>query len=336
MNLILFFLSGLAVCGLSIIILLPIATNLGLVDRPNDRKKHEGMPALVGGVAIYFSLLCLSAFSEIITSQLLVCAGLVVFLGVWDDRFTISAKYKLLAQTSITLAYILSTETFILSLGTLPGEVELYLGNFGIIASLIAIVGVMNAFNMIDGIDGLAASLGILAIGFLLFAMFFGDRSLNPHTIKLTIFVLGALIAFLFFNLFGVNNKIFLGDAGAMLLGFLLAVWLIEASQSEPISDTFPASVVSWVIALPVFETISLSIRRIQSGKSPFSADRQHLHHVLLDRGFSSFSCLTIIASLAFAFFAFGVAISQFSGILSGIAFLLTFSLYHWASIKYA
>ena len=151
----------------------------------------------------------------------------------------------------------------------MPGGSELLLGWLSIPVTMICIVGMINAVNMIDGIDGLAAGLSILALIYLYFAASITGKPVEKSTLSAMVVLAGALLGFLIFNLgFISGRKVFLGDAGSMMLGMFLAYVLIKTSQRPPLISTLPASIMPWVIAVPVLDMAAVGFRRMLKGQS--------------------------------------------------------------------
>ena len=225
---------------------------------------------------------------------------------------------KLMAQVGICVFLTTTTGVKIKSLGTLPGGVELILSHFSIVLTVFAMVGLVNAINMIDGIDGLAGGLCIMTLLHLVLAMHLINRPISSSDLTVIIAACGALAAFLIFNNMPTKFKIFLGDSGSMMLGLFLAYFLIKTSQTRPLASTLPTTMVAWIVALPYFETLSLIVRRMSVGRSPFSPDREHLHYLLIDNGHSARRATLVILSLASIVFWSGFAISRFDGLISG------------------
>ena len=139
----------------------------------------------------------------------------------------------------------------------------------------------------------------------------------------------GALLGFLIFNLgFISGRKVFLGDAGSMMLGMFLAYVLIKTSQRPPLISTLPASIMPWVIAVPVLDMAAVSFRRMLKGQSPVRADRTHLHHRLMDIGYTARQTLVFMLILSFVLFIFGILLTQMGGVHAGIGFLLVLPIY--------
>ena len=178
------------------------------------------------------------------------------------------------------------------TLGHLFGH-EFELGLLGIPMTLIAVIGLLNAFNMMDGIDGLAGMLALVSVGAI--SVYQGISHWQSVTVLLLL--AAALAPYLALNLGLIGRKIFLGDAGSMVVGYLLAWMLIKLSQdSQPRLSTVD---VLWCVALPVLDTLAVMVRRMREGKSPFKPDRGHIHHLLLNAGLSHRATLIALVSLA-------------------------------------
>jgi len=195
-------------------------------------------------------------------------------------------------MTLNTLGNLLSTEPFIL-------------GRFAVPLTVFAVIGVINAINLCDGADGLGGGLVFIAV---LWIAVMSAISAHPNSLALSLALLGCIAAFLAFNMrspWRSRAAIFLGDAGSLSLGFALA-WL-TVSGAQPQAQLFPPVTAIWLVAIPISDTIVCMSRRLLHGKSPFSADRTHLHHVLIDLGAPVGRAVALIHSIAFAFAAAGV-----------------------------
>jgi len=277
------------------------ADALGLVDIPSNRKLHSGKIPLVGGLSVYAGILVgaswLGGLSHF-TLIMLVTSAITVLLGALDDRHDLSVRARLLVQTAAILATIACTGVYIRSLGHLFGH-ELDLHWVGIPFTVVAVIGLLNAFNMMDGIDGLAGGLSLVTIVAIL-SYGNGPRIHGPAAPMLL--VGAALIPYLAANLGLVGRKVFLGDAGSMMLGYLFAWTLIDSSQAAP-RQLSPVDVL-WCVALPVLDTLAVMYRRLRHGKSPFKPDRGHIHHIIMRAGLGprlTTACLLALAAL-FAF----------------------------------
>jgi len=272
-----------SVSSILILSLHPIAKRIGLVDIPGGRKHHSREVPLIGGISIFLSFIAALYFADLHhpgIEGLLTGAFLLVLLGVLDDFYELSAWLRFTSQVIVALLVYFLGGKIIENVGSVFGGDNLHLGIFAVPFTIFSTVGVINALNMIDGVDGLAGSLSLIALAF--FAIFANLSDRHPTFMVLA--VLGsAVIAFLLFN-FRLPGRpyalVFMGDAGSMFLGFALCWFAIGLSQGN---DRAMAPVTAlWVLAVPVFDTLSVMMRRMLSGASPFKADRGHLHHILM------------------------------------------------------
>ncbi|MCB1823055.1 MAG: undecaprenyl/decaprenyl-phosphate alpha-N-acetylglucosaminyl 1-phosphate transferase [Candidatus Competibacteraceae bacterium] len=232
-------------------------------------------------------------------SILLVCMTLLTLVGLYDDLFSLRPAPRFLFQIGAILLMVLAGDMTLASLGNLFGWGNILLGDFTIPLTLFAVVGVINAFNMIDGLDGLAGGLALLATLCLiilnLLAPTGGGESLGALS------VLALVIAgFLCFNLrhpWRTRAGVFMGDAGSTMLGFVLGWFLVHLSQGRE-AVMAPVTAI-WIVALPLMDTVAVMTRRIRAGRSPFAADRQHLHHLLLGLGLADGRVCAILLAVA-------------------------------------
>ena len=290
---------ALAVTLFAIFSMRPWARRLGLVDKPNGRKQHRGHIPLIGGLSFFIGTLgglsYLGYFDGFVTS-LMAASALIVVAGALDDASDLSVRARLLVEAGATGLVIAMSGYYVHDLGQLFGADRLGLGMLGIPFTIIAVIGLINAFNMLDGIDGLAATVAMVSIGAI---MLFDDSPWSmPGVVFLLQVLFFALIPYLFVNLgWPDGRKIFMGDAGSTLIGFLLA-WSLIYMSHERIERLAPVDVL-WCVALPVMDTAAVMYRRMRAGRSPFRADRQHLHHLLLDAGLKPRQ--TLLVMLAFS-----------------------------------
>jgi UDP-GlcNAc:undecaprenyl-phosphate GlcNAc-1-phosphate transferase len=291
---------------LAILLLRPMAAKVGLLDIPQGRKQHHGAVPLIGGLAIYITLLLVlgsKISSDIMLGYYLACAAVIVILGAFDDALNLSVKLRLAMQLLVGMAMIYSLDLHISNLGNIFGFGQVELGIFGIPFTLIAVIAAINAFNMTDGIDGLAGLLSMVSFGSIaVFMLLWGQ----PGEAMLPLVFIAALLPYLAFNLGLIKHKkIFMGDAGSMLIG-LSVIWLILIStQSE--SASFRPVTALWLIAIPLMDMVAIMLRRVLKGQSPFQADREHLHHISLRLGLSSRESLMLISALACVFACVGI-----------------------------
>ncbi|MEI5639577.1 MULTISPECIES: UDP-N-acetylglucosamine--undecaprenyl-phosphate N-acetylglucosaminephosphotransferase [unclassified Pseudoalteromonas] len=310
----------------------PMAIRFNLVDKPNERKKHEGYVPLIGGIAVFISILITSSlffpFSVELAGYLL-ASGLMVVLGIMDDKRDLSVRFRILFQLIAASLMIFSIDSYIQDLGNLFAVGNINLGWFGILFTYIAVVGMINAFNMVDGIDGLLGALAIITLASISSLLFIsGKDSL------ISVLLVFALIPYLIFNLgaFGTHyKKIFMGDAGSMFIGFTV-VWLLS-NNTQGEGNAFRPVTALWIVAVPLMDMAAIIIRRIRQGKSPFRPDRDHLHHIFLRAGFNSRQALLIISAIATCFALIGI-IGELLAIPESLmfaAFIAIFFIYNYA-----
>jgi UDP-GlcNAc:undecaprenyl-phosphate GlcNAc-1-phosphate transferase len=277
--------------ALAAVLVLPLcklSRRYGLVDHPGGRKQHQVVTPLVGGLAIFLSLLLTDGLAATIPGaswSLLAAMTITVVIGVADDMHEISHRWKFFAQIIAALVVVSGTSVHVLHFGDLLGFGDIQLGKWSYLVTAISIIGLMNAVNMVDGVDGLAGT--VVLVPLLIFAWIAagsGDARLGTEILILA----GAIMGFLVFNLrfpWRQHALVFMGDAGGMLLGLLLAWFSIKLAGAEH----FPVSpiVAVWILAVPLLDMGSVMLLRLSQHKSPFYADRQHMHYVLLDAGYS-------------------------------------------------
>ncbi|WP_149196458.1 UDP-N-acetylglucosamine 2-epimerase [Luteimonas suaedae] len=318
---------ALAVTLFAIFSLRPIARRFGLVDKPDERKHHRGYIPLIGGLCFFLGTLAGLVYLGYLgrfVSSLMAGAGVIVVIGVIDDLNGLSVRSRVLAEAAAVCLVIAASGYYIDDLGALFGEAT-KLGLLGIPLTVVAVIGLINAYNMLDGIDGLAAAMTMVTI---IAILLFGDARLSAPGILLLLQVLfAALIPYLFVNLgWPDGRKVFMGDAGSMLVGFLLAWSLIYLSHPS-VGRLAPVDVL-WCVALPVMDTIAVMYRRFRKGLSPFKPDRQHLHHLLLDAGFSPRAALLAIVSTSGFLAMFGYALRNSTDFVSTGAFVALLAAY--------
>jgi UDP-GlcNAc:undecaprenyl-phosphate GlcNAc-1-phosphate transferase len=265
----------------------------GLLYDANDRSSHTGSVPALGGIAL-FAAIGISSLLFIYLGSLqglqYVLAGIIIvfLVGIKDDVSGLSAWIKLGGQIIACLAVILPGNLVLSSLhGFLTvGEIQ---PEFGTLLTLFVMIVIINSFNLIDGIDGLAGGISILV--FATYGIWF---YLTGHFEVAIISAagVGALAAFLYFNVFGRGNKIFMGDGGSLILGFIIAFFTIlfnELNKNPGISyHVYSAPSVSMgILVIPLYDTIRVFVMRAMKGQSPFTPDRSHVHHILIDIGLS-------------------------------------------------
>ncbi|MED4839772.1 MraY family glycosyltransferase [Weizmannia sp. CD-2023] len=287
------------ICFMLTILLTPLikklAIRIGAVDKPNQRKVHMKVMPRLGGLAIYISFIAgVLLFQPDSSHSLPILLGslIIVITGMVDDVRELSPRVKLIGQLAAALVVVLSGihVEFI----NLPFGGQLEFGIFSIPLTILWIVGVTNAINLIDGLDGLAAgvsSIALLTISGM--AIIMGDA----YVTVLGLILMASTIAFLFYNFY--PAKIFMGDTGALFLGYMISVLsLLGFKNVTFISLIIPAL----ILGVPISDTFFAIIRRLVH-KQPLSApDKSHLHHCLLRLGFSHRQVVLIIYAIAAMF----------------------------------
>lgn len=269
--------------------LIRIIYRFKLFDVPDLRKEHVTPIPTMGGIASGLGLAVACAFwfqfsKDIFIASFFFSMAVLMAIGIMDDLKNLSARYKFALQIAVALLIAFSGVR-LTSFNGLLGIYELPLSaqySF----TVLAIVGITNAFNLIDGIDGLAGGLGFMSLIILgIFLTLCGDSNIAVIAFALS----GGLLGFLYYNFN--PAKIFMGDTGSLVLGFVIAVLCIRLIQlnigvPSPILPHAPVFALS-VVAIPVFDTLRVFALRIWSGRSPFSPDKNHIHHLLTNNGWS-------------------------------------------------
>ncbi len=272
-----------------ILLIIPLAQRIGLVDNPGGRKQHGHATPMVGGIALFlaFMLSILTLDVPLGAWRTLFMGSTLVFItGLLDDFRETPPSARFVAQIGAALIIVIWGNVRLENLGFLvsTGQ-EIELGWVAIPFSVFCIVGIINATNMMDGLDGLSG--GILLMVFSVLLVVAWQAGLFHETLILAI-VCGVLTGFLLLNFRFADNRpaaVFLGDAGTMFLGLLVAWFLIRFTQA-PVAKLRPITAV-WLFGLPIMDTVAIMVRRMRRGRSPFAPDREHLHHILLLAGFT-------------------------------------------------
>ena len=283
-------------------LLVPLAVRVGFLDVAKGHKNHEGEVPPIGGLAMFMGLV----FVQVIWSTLgqegflsfgiMSAASLLILIGALDDRFALPINLRFVAQVFSILIIAFSPGTVLDSLGRMISPSTLELGIIAFPVTVFAAVAVINGMNFVDGIDGLAG--GLAAVSMLLIAaMAMIGGCTNELFVCLA--MLGCVVGFLAFNLrcFGrPRARVFMGDAGSMFLGLMLASLLISLSQGS--HPPIPPALSLWILALPLLNLVGVIGVRLSAGKSPFQADRLHVHHICLDAGYTVNQALIVIVGL--------------------------------------
>ena len=298
---------------LAIPVVLQIADQKKLYDIPDERKVHTHVVASLGGVGIFGGFLLASLLSIpgylYPEFQYFFAAALVIFfLGLKDDLIVLSASKKFIGQLIAASILIHLGDIRLDSMHGLFGFETLPEG-FGMILSYFTIIVIINSFNLIDGVDGLAASLGVLTM--LIFGTYFFMIGYQAYAL-LSYAMAGSLVAFLIFNHH--PARIFMGDSGSLMIGLVNSILVIkfiniasDASVVVPIQSA--AAVGISILIIPLLDTLRVFGIRILNGRSPFTPDRNHIHHMLLGKGLGHAAVTLICVGVNIAFVALAYAL---------------------------
>jgi UDP-GlcNAc:undecaprenyl-phosphate GlcNAc-1-phosphate transferase len=287
--------AGIIIAYLITFFLLPLIIRIAhdnqLYDLPDERKLHKHEVSSLGGIAIFtgliLSLLLVSDFNNYNAElQYFIAAFFIIFiLGLIDDIFFLKAWKKVLGQLLVTAMLTFKGGLIITNLHGFLGIEELTYPE-SIYISFFTIILLINSFNLIDGVDGLAASIGFASC--LLFGTFFFINNVLPYAV-LSFAVCGALLAFLVYNF--PPAKIFMGDSGSTLIGLMCAILAIKFIENQSIQSSFanqstPAIAFGFLL-VPLLDVLRVFALRIYKKQSPLAPDRNHLHHLLQNKGLS-------------------------------------------------
>jgi len=282
-----------------------------LFDEPGERKEHKTRVPTLGGVAIFagmiFSLTFWSTQKEIVELQYIISSIIILFfIGLKDDLFNLVAYKKLVGQLAAAFILVHWAGIRITSFFGIFGihELDFFSSYF---FSIFTMVVITNSFNLVDGIDALAGSLGITAACAFGSWYFFAGQT---QYVVLSSSLVGSLIAFLYYN--RTPAKIFMGDTGSLIVGIILsilAIKFIEMNRVMPIDGPYKIRkvpvVTIGILIIPLFDTLRVFAIRVLQGRSPFSPDRNHLHHLIVDLGYSHLKSTSLLISFNLMVIAF-------------------------------
>lgn len=332
--------SGLAflITFFAIPVIIQVAKDKKLFDEPDERKVHKNVIPTLGGLGIFagFIIATLMGVPSAISSELQYFAAattVIFFLGIKDDILVLSASKKFIGQ--------LVAAGIIIKFGGIQiNNFHGFLGIYeipqmtGTIISLFTIIVITNSFNLIDGVDGLAGSLGLLTT--LVFGTYFFYAGQLTYAV-MAFALAGSIIGFLIYNFS--PAKIFMGDTGSLLLGLINSILVIKfINTAGNTASNFPieaAPAIGFsILMIPLFDTLRVFGLRIMQRRSPFSPDRTHVHHFLLDLGLShrmvTITCVLVnISFIALAYFLRGLGTTSVIGILLLSAFIFIGIIYY-------
>lgn len=273
--------------------ILAIAKKKKLVDNPDARKLQKRPVPVLGGIAVFFGVLCGTLLSCCIWDcnsilPIILAMSMMLYIGAIDDIVDLSPRNRIIIEVLAILGLIYGGGACIDSLHGLWG-IESYSWWIGVPLTVFAGVGIINAMNMIDGVNGLSSGLCIT------FSIMFGIAMFRAHdypNAMLAFVFTAALIPFLIHNVLGRKSKMFIGDAGTMMMGILMTWYVIQMLRNDHNSQWVKyvssqrlslVALTLAIMAVPIGDTLRVMFRRIMKGNSPFKADKTHLHHMLLN-----------------------------------------------------
>ncbi|MET3683009.1 UDP-GlcNAc:undecaprenyl-phosphate GlcNAc-1-phosphate transferase [Alkalibacillus flavidus] len=280
-----------------------LAIKIGAVDNPSHRKVHKGAMPRLGGLAIYLSFmigLMLFYPDSVYTLPVMIGGSIIMLVGFLDDLIELSPKWKMTGQI---LAAIVVLGTIQVEFVNLPFGGELHFGWLSIPITIIWIIAITNAINLIDGLDGLAG--GVSAIALLTITVMSIVMN-NYFVTTIALLLLGSTIGFLYYNFH--PAKIFMGDTGALFLGYMIAVLSLLGFKNVTV---FSFVIPIIILGVPISDTVFAMIRRKVQRKPISAADKQHLHHCLLALGFSHRMTVLLIYGLSALFSIAAIVFTQ-------------------------
>jgi UDP-GlcNAc:undecaprenyl-phosphate GlcNAc-1-phosphate transferase len=268
------------------------AERFQVMDLPGERKVHEHPVPRVGGLAFAVGACIAIAWwgaRDATTFSVLLGCVIIVAFGVWDDRVDLSYRSKLVGQLLASFAVVWGGDIWFTTLPFLSDvEVPVWAG---MLVTVVFLVGVSNAVNLTDGLDGLAGGLSFLTLSGIAYLAYLSNDS---TVLLLTVPFLGGLLGFLRYNTY--PARIFMGDGGSQLLGFIMGVLAILLTDSS--RGPFSPSLAFFLLGLPFLDTLGVTGQRLAEGRSPFMGDRAHIHHKLLRFGFTHYEAVTVIYTI--------------------------------------
>jgi UDP-GlcNAc:undecaprenyl-phosphate GlcNAc-1-phosphate transferase len=287
-----------------------IALRIGLADPPGGRKQHEGTIPLTGGIGMYAGFAFAALTSGLIagpTLALVVALGLLIVGGAADDMHDITPQAKFTLQLVAALLMTSWAGVYVVQLGNLLGLGPVNLYNWAIPFSVVCALGVINAINMLDGLDGAAAGTALVITASFSYAAVL--QGLGTQAMLLLL-LLAAIAGFLLWNFrlppLRRQARVFMGDAGSLMLGLALCWFAIDITQG-PTRYLAPIVCV-WILAVPLLDMARVMFVRLLRRSSMFDADREHLHHFMLARGVPHHIVALVLVAASAASGAFGIS----------------------------
>ncbi|MDT8383273.1 MAG: MraY family glycosyltransferase [Gammaproteobacteria bacterium] len=289
MALFLTFITAMFITMLLIPPLMRSAHRLQIVDMPNDRKVHTGAIPRIGGIAMVAGAIMpivIWMTPDAKEASLLWGMAIIFIFGIWDDRKDLDYRIKFFGQTLAVFVVVFIGDVVITTLPAIDMQPIPWFISYPL--TILFLLGITNAINLADGLDGLAGGTALLSLGVIaLLAYMEGDVDL----LLISLAILGSILGFLRFNTH--PARVFMGDGGSQFLGFSVGVLVLLLTQHEnaPISAALPLL----LLGLPILDTVMVMVTRVREGRSPFSPDKNHIHHRLLALGFTHYEAVFTI-----------------------------------------
>ncbi len=296
------FLAALTITFLVLPRLVHIASRIGLIDMPEKRKTHKEPKPLVGGIGMMIGISISLLLFVPLQNLRGFYAGLLLLsiIGFLDDFRELGPRRKFTAQIVSAIFMVYFSNLTLHYFGDLLAFGLIYFDRSAILLTIFSTVGVINAINMVDGVDGLAGGISLVAFSsFSLLAYHSGQSEL----LLLSLAFCGALIAFLRYNWH--PSALFMGDAGSLTFGF--AITFISIALTQYNQSLVPPVAPLMIVAIPIVDTLTIMTKRMLKGKSPFHADRAHLHHLLLRFGLTPGQTCAVMITASALFASLGV-----------------------------
>jgi UDP-N-acetylmuramyl pentapeptide phosphotransferase/UDP-N-acetylglucosamine-1-phosphate transferase len=294
-----------------------------LLDIPNGRTIHSRSTPRLGGLAIFAGFLsALTIFGHLEggVQYLLAGSSVLFFIGLKDDIVTVSAFKKFFVQVLATSIVLFIGNIRITSFQGLFGIGELDMG-MSYIFSLLVVIAVTNALNLIDGLDGLAGSLIFVTLAVLGLFFFLDSSKVYSNYMYVAVCLMGGILGFLRFNFH--KAIIFMGDAGSLVCGFIISILTINFIEMKPTGSN--PTIALGILFVPLFDTLRIFTIRILQGRSPFSPDKNHIHHRLLAAGLSQLTTVIVLSLIHICIISF-VILTSHLGSNFQLLFLVGFS----------
>ncbi|MCK4923005.1 MAG: undecaprenyl/decaprenyl-phosphate alpha-N-acetylglucosaminyl 1-phosphate transferase [Bacteroidales bacterium] len=334
-----FYLVAFIISLFTVPIIVYIARKKNILYQPNNRSSHSTPIPAFGGIAIFLGfsigILFLNHFDLHQYWIILAAAAFIFTLGLIDDLIVIRSLKKLIILIAISIGV-----SFLdgLTITNLHGLFQIYEipKYIGIPITALVVLVVINAINLIDGIDGLASGIGILNLGFYAYSFYMLD---NFHFSSFNLIMVSSILAFLIYNLSGYRFKIFMGDSGSLLLGFIISISILRFLNIEgaTIDGSIQVSVVTVfsLLIVPVFDLLYVSIKRASLGLKIYIPDKRHIHHTLLKLGFSHKLASLVLVMYTIVFFVIGQLLIAHLYCCIALGILLILAVILWTIPEY-